>query len=217
MKNIRWHKRNDVRPVLDGRLTAAAAKRVIRRPYAIIIACWFLLVSSPCALAQSEENTEYPVKLAFLYNFTKFVQWPLDAFRDASAPLVICIVGEDPFNADLEQEFRRRTSGSHPLNLKTSKPSDDLTTCHVAFVTAAENKRAAGIVARLKGASVLTVGESNGFADHGGVINFILEENKVHFEINVDVAKQTRLTISSKLLALGRILKDQSHTQASAY
>jgi len=151
---------------------------------------------------------EYPVKLAFLYNFTKFVEWPAASFRDANAPLSICIVGDDPFSTDLEGELRTRKVGGHPVEVKRLKPTDTLSACQIVFVPATAKNQVARIVKSLKGASTLTVGESEGFALLGGIINLTVEENKLRFEINLLAAERAKLKISSKLLSLAKIVKE---------
>lgn len=210
MQKIQRTHRNKGEIGFEGGLSAHRSGRFIRRACVFSIACGLLWCASPRAHSQSDGTAEYPVKLAFLYNITKFVEWPADAFRDPTAPLVICVVGADPFRADLEEELRKRTVGGRPIDLKRVPPSDNLRACHMAFVPAAEGKRATKIVADLEGASILTVSETAGFAERGGMINLTVEKNNLRFEINLGAAKQNRLTISSKLLALARIVNHSS-------
>jgi len=211
MMNIRRQKRNDIGSNRGGRLMARAGSRRIRQASLFLIACGLFFNAVPEALSQNDERMEYPVKLAFLYNFTKFVEWPPDSYRDASAPLRICVAGDDPFSDDLIQELQTRTVGGRRVEIKTLKSSNALKGCHLVFVPATEKKRAAGIVAGLNGSSALTVGEFPGFIGLGGMINFTVEDNKVHFEVNVDAAERAGLKISSKVLILARIVKEQGH------
>lgn len=169
-----------------------------------VCACWLLLGALP-ASPQADDNTEYKVKLAFLYNFAQFVQWPSEAFRGADAPLTICVAGENPFRGELAQGLRGRKAGGHPIEIKRIKTGDNPNACHLIFVRAEEKRATERILASLRG-STLTVGETKGFAQRGGVINLTQENNKLSFEINVDAANQTRLKISSKLLALAKIV-----------
>jgi hypothetical protein len=154
---------------------------------------------------------EYPVKLAFLFNFSKFVEWPSGSFRSPAAPLAICIVGHDPFTQDIELDLRTRMVGVHPVEVLTLKPSDTLNGCHIVFIPATEKDQAGKIVGSLKGASTLTVGETEGFAVSGGIINLTVEGNRVHFEVNPLAAQRAGLKISSKLLSLAKIVADSSH------
>lgn len=180
------------------------------RTVILLISCGTLLIAPPHVFAQSDD-AEYRVKLAFLYNFAQFVQWPPEAFHGTTAPLTICVAGQDPFRGDIEETLRGRTVGGHPIQIKRLKPDDELRACHMIFVRAGEKKVAAQILADLKGSSTLTVGESKGFADLGGVINLTIEHNKLRFEINIDAATETRVKISSKLLELAKIVRVESN------
>jgi hypothetical protein len=208
MMNIRLQKRTDRG---SGRefVVRVDSRRMWRASLFTIIACWFLLSASPRAFSQKEEGAEYTVKLAFLYNFTKFVEWPPDSYRDAGAPLTICIVGHDPFSQNLEGELRTRTVGGHPVEVKTLRANDKLSACHIVFVPVTEKDQADRIVRGLKGSRTLTVGETEGFAVLGGIINLTVEGNKVHFEINQVAAERAGLKISSRLLSIAKIVKEQ--------
>jgi hypothetical protein len=199
-----------------GRPLVASVDSQIRRASFLIIACW-LFSSPPEALSLNEESVEYPVKLGFLYNFTKFVEWPPDSYRDPGSPLTICIVGDDPFSPALEGELRTRTVGGRPVEVRELKSYDTLSVCHMVFVPVTEKNHAATIVSNLKGSSTLTVGETEGFAEQGGMINLTVEENKVHFEVNPLAAERAGLKISSKLLSIARIVKEkeQGHGRKS--
>lgn len=166
-----------------------------------------LLVALPSGFAQGDNDGEYRLKLAFLYNFSQFVQWPADAFPDPGAPLTICVAGSNPFQGELEESLRGRTAGGHPIQVRRLKSGDDPRACQMVFVRAGENGLASRILAGLKGSSTLSVGETKGFAERGGIINLTKEENKLRFEVNFGAVSQTRLKISSKLLALAKIIK----------
>jgi hypothetical protein len=202
------YQQNGAGPSSGGNRSAEADRPIFSPSSAWVLACLLLFLACPYAFSQSEGNAEYPLKLAFLFNFTKFIEWPADAFPSADAPMEICVVGQDPFGDDLEQSLRRRTVDNRPMAIRRSRPGDDLKGCQIVFVTAEANGQAASIVSRLKNSSVLTVGETKGFAANGGVVNFIVEENKLRFEINLDAAKLTGLSLSSKLLALAKIVRN---------
>ena len=181
---------------------------IIRRVFAIILG-WFLFNVSHQVPPLNGESAEYPLKLAFLYNFTKFVEWPAESYSDPGAPLAICVVGDDPFSPYLEEELRTRKVESHPVQVKALKVNDTLGACHIVFVPVTEESQAARIVSGLKGSSALTVGESEGFAVLGGIINLTVEENRLHFEVNPVAAERAGLKISSKLLSMAKIVKDK--------
>jgi hypothetical protein len=167
-----------------------------------------MTAAPPRAFAQSEPNSEYRLKLAFLYNFAQFVQWPADAFRDSGAPLTICVAGENPFQGEIERSLRGRTVGGHPVELRKLNLHEDPHACQMIFVRATEKNSTSRILANSKGSSTLTVGEAKGFAERGGIINLTREENKLRFEVNINAAAQTKLKISSKLLALAKIVNE---------
>ncbi|MDX2032042.1 MAG: YfiR family protein, partial [Blastocatellia bacterium] len=135
-------------------------------------------------LSQAPPRDEYQVKAAFLFNFAKFVEWPGEAFPDGGAPLVIGIVGSDPFGATLDQTVSNKSVNNRQLSIRRLKWGQNLRSCHILFVSSSERRRMGQIVESLKGASVLTVGEMEQFNQQGGIINFLMEENKVGFEIN---------------------------------
>jgi uncharacterized protein DUF4154 len=145
---------------------------------------------------------EYEIKAAFLYNFAKFVEWPPDAFADPASPLSLCVFGADPFGGSLETVVRGETLGGRRLAVRRVRQPDDARSCHVLFVGRAERGRIPDVLAATRDASVLTVGESEGFLDQGGVIQFILAAGKVRFEIDAAGAERARLKISSKLMRL---------------
>jgi hypothetical protein len=120
---------------------------------------------------------------------------------------MICVAGTDPFDLQAEKILRRRTVAGHPMDIKSLKQEDDPRTCQVVFIPSSENKRASGILKMLKMSNVLTVGETEGFADLGGMINLTRDEHTLRFEINLEVATGGGLEISSRLLALARIVK----------
>jgi hypothetical protein len=210
-----WHRKHSERRSRCGWLSLLGfhLRQIRRASIFAIITCWLFFIACPRALSQKEEGAEYPVKLAFLYNFTKFVEWPPDAYREPGAPLVICIVGRDPFSEILEAELRARNVGGHPVQLKTFKANDKLSVCHIVFVPATEKHQADRIVRGLKGSPTLTVGETEGFAVLGGIINLTVEANKVHFEVNRLAAERAGLKISSGLLSIAKIVHEQDETR----
>lgn len=156
------------------------------------------------ASAQSATPTEYTVKAAFLYHFGQFVDWPAQAFRSADAPLTYCILGDDPFQGAIELALSGKRIGSHPTQIRHLTEVREAGVCQVLFVNAAGEKPIAEALDTLKGAPVLTVGESAHFAQEGGMIGFLLEDNKIGFEINLDAAEHAKLKISARLLALAK-------------
>jgi hypothetical protein len=154
--------------------------------------------------AAGAQELEYPLKAAFLFNFVKFVEWPADAFAGERSPIAICIFGTDPFGDTLDNVVRGETVAGRGLIVQRPESLADLRDCHVLFDSRSERPRLAEILPRVQGRPVLTVGDTDGFLKTGGVINFVLEENKVRFLIDPEAAERNRLKISSKLLRLAK-------------
>lgn len=177
--------------------------RAPRPPLGIfLILLLAVLLPAPAAKAQSKE---YEVKAVFLFNFSQFVKWPARSFPDANAPLMIGVLGDDPFGGALQSATRGETSNGRKIVVRTGRRVDDLRGCQFIFVSRSEIGRLGEILAALQGSGVLTVGESDQFCDQGGVINFTLQGGKVGFEINVASAQRAGLEVSPKLVRLGKI------------
>ncbi len=159
------------------------------------------------AYADSLSQREYQIKAAFLYNFTKFVEWPADRFADDSAPIILCVFGKDPFGATLEDTVTGKTVKGRHIDIRRIDHVDDLDACHVLFVGLSERERLRQIVESSRGANVLTVGDMDDFVEFGGVISLIKRANKIQFEINLVAAKQARLNLDLKLVTLASSVK----------
>ena len=150
---------------------------------------------------------EYQVKAAFLYNFAKFVEWPPQAFQRPGEPIAVCVVGQDRFEGALEETVKGKEAEGRPLVVRNVTVAKGFAGCQILFVSASERKHFPGILSSAKQCGLLTVGEAEGFASAGGMINFKREGGRVRFEINVEAAQQRELRISSKLLMLAETVK----------
>ncbi len=150
--------------------------------------------------------TEYQVKAAYLFNFLKFVEYPSDSFADPLAPIVIGVVGEDPFGSALPQVVTGKTVQGRDLVIRIYRAGEDLRGAHILFISASERKRLPMILSSLHGSSVLTVADMEGFLDAGGMIQFLSENDRVRFAINVDATSRAKLKMSSKLLSLAKVV-----------
>ncbi len=159
--------------------------------------------------AQQSIYREYDIKAAYLFNFAKFVEWPSAVFADTSSPLILCILGKDPFNASLDS-IKGKTVRKRELFIKRVTRIEDINECHMLFISKSEEKHLSEIFKKINDMHILTVADLEGFAHRGGMINLITVRNKVHFEINVDAARRAELKISSKLLKLSKIVKEQN-------
>ncbi len=168
------------------------------------LACLLLTGSGREAAAQGSASNEYQLKAAFLYHFAQFVEWPPETYKDGTSPLTYCTLGGDPFEGGLEASLNGKTIMSRPIRVLHLKEASEGRGCQVVFLGVADKKAVSATLAQLNGTPALTVGESANFAQAGGMIGFLLEDNKVRFEINVGVAEKARLKISARLLALAK-------------
>jgi len=169
-----------------------------------LIAALLCLSGGLLGQAQDKGSSEYQVKAAFLFHFAQFIDWPSEAFKDETSPLTYCTFGEDPFQGALEASLSGKMIAGRPVRVQHLKQAREISECQILFVGAMEKRRLATVLAGIKGTPVLTVGDSAHFVNAGGVIGFCLEEKKIRFEINLDVATQAKLKISAKLLALAK-------------
>ena len=182
-----------------------ARDRAVKIAAGIVLVAMLISGGSP-SFARGEPAPEYAVKAAFLYNFAKFVEWPADAFTGPGSPIVIWVFGEDPFGDGLGS-LKGKTANGRPIVVRYAANLGELERCHILFVSASEKENLQKVLQTTKGWSILTVGDMNGFAQDGGIINMVKEESRVGIEINLEAAQRSRLKISSKLLALAKIVK----------
>ena len=178
----------------------------VRLLLSLAVFSWLFLASLPRAYAESVN--EYDLKAVMLLNFTLFVQWPPDAFASAQAPLIIGVLGEDPFGKSLDETVRNETTGGRPIVVKRFRHVQDATNCQILFISKSENSEMDRILENLKGRSILTVSESDDFTAHGGAIGLIKEKTKVRIKINLEATKSANLTVSSKLLHAATVVKN---------
>jgi hypothetical protein len=180
-----------------------------------LVLCLAQGITPRIAAGQREATGEYELKAAMLYNLTRFVEWPPSASHDPQAPIQLCILGRDPFGSTLASIVLKQTVNGRPVLIRHSQNDAGIRACHLLYISSSERNTVIQILAILKGSSVLTVGEMTQFAAHGGMIQFSLEERQVRFDINLDAVARAGLKISSRLLVLARIIKDQGNNPQS--
>lgn len=147
--------------------------------------------------------TEYQIKATLLFNLVKFTEWPSSAFTNVAAPLVLAVVGEDPFDHTLDDVVKGESVNKHPLVVKRFQPGEDLSLCHVLFISRSEKERLPALMESLKNKPIMSVGDLGRFCERGGIVNLVLStDGTVKPEINPDAARAAGLQISSKLLNL---------------
>ncbi|HEX4807761.1 MAG TPA: YfiR family protein [Bryobacteraceae bacterium] len=154
------------------------------------------------ARAAQPEATVAGIEAAFLYNFSKFIEWPDGTPTTASDSFLMCVTGDSSVQQSLEEIAATRTINGRRITLKHLKIADSARSCQILFVGPKERASLTRILQDLQGASVLTVGISEDFAKDGGMIGFVLDADRVRFVVNAGAAGKARLKVSSKLLSL---------------
>ena len=149
--------------------------------------------------------SEYEIKAAFLYKFGRYVEWPTSSFVDTDAPLVIGVLGKDPFGSYLDEIVLVARVQGRRVEAVRIKDLSEVNACHILFISSSEERRLSSTLAKLAGKSVLTVGESEWFARDGGMIRFETVDESLRLEINLRSVQSAGLEISSRLLKLARI------------
>ena len=188
---------------LRAQWTGMVPRRVMRRVTVCFLSL-ILLLTLRGNLHATSTAEEYSVKAAFLFHFAQFIDWPEKTFKDAISPLTYCTVGNDPFHGALDASLSGKTIGARPFRVLHFKQPAEIRGCQILFIGVGGKRLFPAVLASLKENSVLTVGESEHFAQNGGMIGFLLEENRIRFEINLEAAEHARLKMSSRLLALAK-------------
>lgn len=172
--------------------------RVIFILYGLVISTFF------ANLALADESLEYGVKAAFLYKFGSYVEWPATAFESATSPLNLCIVGNvDSFGVTLEKVIGKEAINGRNVIVRQIKSVERDNSCHILYIGSSEARHATQIVETLRGSPVLTVSD----AGSAGIIDFIISNNRVRFNIDDEAAAQNGLVVSSKLLSVALKVK----------
>jgi hypothetical protein len=176
----------------------------------LLAKAWALIgLSLGVASLQASEPTgarEYAVKAAFLYNFTKFVEWPAECFRAPDAPFVIGVLECEPLHTELEKAVRGRKVNGRNVVVQHYRHASEIAAPHALFVGGAEASNR-DILKRLEARSVLAVGESAAFLELGGTIGFVFEDDKIRFVIDMSAAKRARLKVSAQLQKLAQEIR----------
>jgi hypothetical protein len=186
--------------------------RGVRRRGARIVfaaAAWITLMTLVCASAARSDDVEaneYEIKAAYLLNFANFVDWPGAANADPRTPLRLCLLGSDPLSSALSRMVADNLTRGSSVLLRRVSRTGPVSDCQILYISPSESKFVPQIIASLRSASILTVGESDQFAAQGGMIQLTVEDNRIRFKINPTAVEQARLHMSAKLLALSKIV-----------
>ena len=176
--------------------------RALGRALAALALVMALAARSPA------DELEYAVKVEFIERFTRFITWPTEAFRP-DGPFTLCVLGDTPAQPYFERLARERRLKDRRVELRQAKPSDDLLACNLLFIAAGERARLKQVLQRVSGHPVLTIGDSEGFAREGVIINLFVDDNgHIRFEMSAGELRLSNLKVSAQLLKLARMVTE---------
>ena len=174
-------------------------------PVRILCLLLFVFLNMGSLKAQTTYAAEYQLKAVFLYNFTRFIDWPVDAFDSPYTPFVIGIIGDDPFVPFVQAAVHGERLGTHLIHLKRFESIDQIEDCHILYIASKNPDELKSMIKDVSGKNILTVGDAPNFARYGGMIRFYTEQSKIRLQINNTAAKAEGLKISSKLLRVAQV------------
>ncbi len=174
-----------------------------RATLAVMLLLLLWMMAFPVAAAE-EADLEQRVKAAFLYKFASFVEWPTPVLPRPDTPITIAVAGSDDIVAELDQMVVGRTAQGHPLAVKRIRTGDALAGVHILFIGGNESRRLAQWAQAAQRHSTLLVTDAENALTHGSVINFVVAERRVRFEVSLDAAEKSGIKLSSRLLAVAR-------------
>jgi YfiR/HmsC-like len=180
-------------------------RRQVRMSWPLLGTVFLLLLPGPL-LSCAQNVSEYQVKAAYLYNFSKFVEWPAQAFASPVAPIRLCVLKDQAFESELNQVVKGKTVGGRAVTVVPVQTGEQSLRCQILFIASSQDKQSRQIIDTLRNSSVLTVGESEGFVEKGGIINFVLQDDRVQLQVNHKAATQAGLHISSRLLSVAKLV-----------
>ena len=175
------------------------------------LAIGWLLVAAAGALGENPKPTDYQVKAAYLYNFGRFVEWPVSAAGKGEF-FTVCVLGKDPFGPVLDKALAGETIGGKSVVARRISTPQESGNCQVLFLSSTEEGRLDKIIEAIDKEAVLTVSDMPQFSEHGGMVQFVLEGKRVRFEVNLTAAQNAGLTLRSELLRVATVVKKNPPT-----
>lgn len=183
-----------------------------RHPWWRALWFWLVLLGWPCVgvglLGAQPTFSEHELKAAYLFHFTKFVEWPAAAFTGPDAPLCLGVLGDEPVGVALEKIANGQKAAGRKLVVRRFAKPEEIKGCHLLYVDPLDKQVREQTLTALAGQTILIVGVAEEFTRRGGAIRFYSEEGRLRFEINPDAAARAKLKVSAQLLKLARIVRD---------
>jgi len=199
-------------------------KLLLNKSSIIFITALLLLCSGIFVYAAADKSgksyKEYQIKAAFIYNFMKFIDWPKE--QAGKKVFTLGIVGKSPFGDAFDSIIKKKIKDKELVlkqfgGFEQLEKKGSIKECHLIFICASEKENIKQIIETVKDSSILTISDTAGFLESGGIINFLFENNKVRFEVNVTAAEKAKLEIRSKLLRLAKRVAQQVSKQRGIY
>jgi hypothetical protein len=173
---------------------------------------WICAVATAAAFcvgarAQQSRPGEYQIEAAYLFNFLKFVEWPEQAALAKDDPFAICVIGQDPFGRTLDSTLAGELIDERKVIARRISKPEDAPGCQILFISSSEDARLKDILPRIGRAAALTVSDIPHFSERGGMIQFVMEKDKIRFEVNLTNAQHAGLSLSSELLKVALAVK----------
>ena len=162
--------------------------------------------------ANADDTSEYYIKAAYLYNFAKFMTWPDDTFENSDSPFNLCIIGISPFG-DAIKTLDNKMIGKRKFTVQYCEDIGQVKKCHILYISTSEKEHIQTILKKSEGTPRLTVSDMEDFVKKGGMVGFMLKGKKIHFEINVDNIKSSKLNVSSRLLKIATIVRNKPQAE----
>jgi len=185
--------------------TTGKKSAVQRHAFISMVLPLFLLFSPVNLSAQNRIAPYYEVKAAFLYNFTRFIEWPESSFNSPEDPFIIGVIGKNPFGNFLEDIVANEHVKGHQIKVVYFQSIKEISTCHLLYINVSEPDKIKTILDKISEENTLTVSDATNFAKWGGHIRFFTESDKIRLQINLEKTKEAKLSISSKLLGIAQI------------
>ena len=180
---------------------------LVCRTWLTAVALAWGLLGIPGVLAQSPKPTDYDVKAAYLYNFGRFVEWPGKVAATQGGSFTVCVLGQDPFGPSLDATLAGETIGGKAVVARRISSAQESDNCQILFLSLTEASRLNKIITDLNKKPVLTVSDMPQFLKSGGMIQFVLEEKRIRFEVNLTATQRAGLALSSELLKVATVVR----------
>ncbi|HUR45229.1 MAG TPA: YfiR family protein [Candidatus Saccharimonadales bacterium] len=169
-----------------------------------------LFFSLSAGSAWAQVTKEYQVKAVFLWRLAQFTEWPPSTFTSTNSPVVIGVIGENPFGAALEAAVRGETAHGHPITVRHFTRLQQIRSCHILFISGSESDRLPEVLRVVSGASILTVSDIEGFArSPGGMVRFMTEQGKIKLKVNIKAVSAAHLVLDARLLRAAEIIGNE--------